>query len=281
MNQKQSEKTSYKNISLYDEDNYSHVVPGLIYIETSVPGVGVYKSYLNSKTKGCSCSSVCEPGSCACLLASGIKSSLDTVPIYLKRTYPIFECHMDCCRCSDLCSNKLTQSGPRHGLSIKHFGEKGFGVITEIDVPYGSFLCEYAGEYIGEEEAKRRLGTLRSTDPNYILFLREHIGYDSTSEFEMTIIDPTTIGNIGRYINHSCDPNSRLIPVRSHNMTPIAALFAIREIKAGEEITYSYNDYGLDLETARVPREKVFQSVKRCLCVSPKCKKYLPLNLSF
>ncbi|KAB7496650.1 putative histone-lysine N-methyltransferase set-23 [Armadillidium nasatum] len=244
MNQKHSEKTSYKNISLYDEDNYSHVVPGLIYIETSVPGVGVYKSYLNSKTKGCSCSSVCEPGSCACLLASGFKSSVDTVPIYLKRTYPIFECHVDCCRCSDLCSNKLTQSGPRHGLSIKHFGEKGFGVITEIDVPYGSFLCEYAGEYIGKEEAKRRLGTLR------------------------------------RYINHSCDPNSRVIPVRSYNMTPIAALFAIREIKAGEEITYSYNEYGLEIETATVPREKVFHSVKRCLCVSPKCKKYLPLNLS-
>ena len=43
-----------------------------------------------------------------------------------------------------------------------------------------------------------------------------------------------------RYINHSCEPNLEIRPVRSASMVPVAALFARRAIEDGEELTFSY-----------------------------------------
>ena len=38
------------------------------------------------------------------------------------------------------------------------------------------------------------------------------------------------IGNIGRYLNHSCDPNLSLVTVRSSCMVPHIALFTNRAV---------------------------------------------------
>ena len=56
----------------------------------------------------------------------------------------------------------------------------------------------------------------------------------------LTQIDATKYGNLARFINHCCDPNclaqSNLILDKKHII-----LYAKRNIKAGEEITYDYN----------------------------------------
>ena len=56
-----------------------------------------------------------------------------------------------------------------------------------------------------------------------------------------TYVDPTYRRNIGRYINHSCDPNLVMLPVRVNNNKLKLALFAFRDIKTGEELCYSYS----------------------------------------
>ena len=53
------------------------------------------------------------------------------------------------------------------------------------------------------------------------------------------VVDATLVGNAGRFINHSCDPNcaSRIIQVEGAKHIVI---FAERPIEAGEELTYDY-----------------------------------------
>ena len=38
------------------------------------------------------------------------------------------------------------------------------------------------------------------------------------------------IGNIGRYLNHSCEPNLEMVTIRSSSMVPHLALFTNRDV---------------------------------------------------
>src|SRR4030095_822848 len=53
-------------------------------------------------------------------------------------------------------------------------------------------------------------------------------------------IDGTTLRNKARYINHSCDPNCETLQTQR-----AIWIMALRDIKAGEELTYNYG-YGLE-----------------------------------
>lgn len=74
------------------------------------------------------------------------------------------------------------------------------------------------------------------------------------------IIDATT-GSIARFVNHSCNPNCRMVKwIVGGN--PRMALFAgDRPIMTGEELTY---DYKFDPFSAK--------NVQRCLCGEPNCR---------
>ena len=61
-------------------------------------------------------------------------------------------------------------------------------------------------------------------------------------EFEqvVTCIDATHDSGFGRLVNHSCDPNMTLIPVRIGDIIPQICMFATRNIEAHEELGYNY-----------------------------------------
>ena len=81
-----------------------------------------------------------------------------------------------------------------------------------------------------------------------------------------------TYDNLPRYINHSCDANLALHIVRVETFSPPkVALVAVRDIKAGEELTF---DYGTENSTSRVDDAR-----KECLCGSEKCRKFMPLHI--
>lgn len=48
------------------------------------------------------------------------------------------------------------------------------------------------------------------------------------------------MGGDGRFVNHSCEPNCEMQKWSVHGL-PRMALFASRDIKPGEELTYDYN----------------------------------------
>lgn len=135
----------------------------------------------------------------------------------------IYECNT-LCSCPSFCHNRLVQFGPRKYLEIIDCSSTGkrFGLTTKKDIPKGGFICEYAGEIISQEEAKirHRLND-NSNKMNYIICLNE-FSTDSINDSNCikTYIDAGHISNIGRYLNHSCDPNCELISIRINEIIP-------------------------------------------------------------
>lgn len=179
----------------------------------------------------------------------------------------IYECH-DSCDCNG-CFNKLVQFGPREGLKVQHFTSKGLGLVSTTFIKKGSFVCEYAGEVLTKSEATRRdKKNLAENKMNYIFCLNEINSV--TSATTQTFVDPSLKGNIGRYINHSCDANCDIISTRVDSVIPKIAIFANRNIPQFTEITFNYGTDGkLNIERK-----------KHCNCNSYNCKLYLP-NFSF
>lgn len=63
-------------------------------------------------------------------------------------------------------------------------------------------------------------------------------------EEDIYIMDAMTQGNIGRYLNHSCDPNVFVqnVFVESHDIRfPTIAFFTMKYVAAGEELCWNYN----------------------------------------
>jgi hypothetical protein len=70
----------------------------------------------------------------------------------------IFECNSNCkCKnCIDKpCQNSIVQRGLRQDLQLFKTFKKGWGVRTMSDIPFGAFICIYAGIVRSEDEAER------------------------------------------------------------------------------------------------------------------------------
>lgn len=262
----------------------------LQYSPDNVQGPGCSVDPTEVNLPGCSChSDSCCPGSCSCLETYGQAYDTSGKLQNLIRTdsysSPVFECNA-LCTCSDVCSNRVVQRGLRLKLEVFCTENKGRGVRTLEVIPNGAFVCEYAGEVISFVEARRRQLAQKSMDFNYIIAVREHAGNGSTTE---TFVDPAAVGNVGRFINHSCQPNLIMLPVRVHSVLPRLALFASQSIDVQEELTFDYSG-GYHNQT---PEEMSTQSDaasqvsgtdglmrKKCHCGAKNCAQSLPLDLS-
>lgn len=136
----------------------------------------------------------------------------------------LYECSQYC-TCPSDCLNRLVQFGPRRNLCISDFSHlhKQFGLITTKPIPEGGFVCEYAGELLTKEEAVRRQQENDVENRmNYIICLNEHseAANDDDLNCLQTFIDPSQVGNIGRYLNHSCEPNCEILSVRIDGPIP-------------------------------------------------------------
>ena len=121
---------------------------------------------------------------------------------------PILECNDNCDCEAARCDNRLVQAGPCTDLTVLQVEAKGWGVLTTRDLHQGQFVCEYAGEVIGEEEARARWRRqLQLQLSNYIMVVRE---YSGTSLASKTFIDPT-----GNTENNACEPVPVLIQCHS------------------------------------------------------------------
>ncbi|GAB4858033.1 Mn(2+) transporter atx2 [Ancistrocladus abbreviatus] len=126
----------------------------------------------------------------------------------------------------------------------------GFGIFAKQPHRAGDMVIEYTGELVRPSIADRR----------------EHLIYNSlvgpgTYMFRVDderVIDATRAGSIAHLINHSCEPNcySRVITV---NGDEHIIIFAKRDIKQWEELTYDYRFFSID---ERLP----------CYCGFPRCR---------
>uniref|UniRef100_A0A803LHI2 Histone-lysine N-methyltransferase ASHH2 n=1 Tax=Chenopodium quinoa TaxID=63459 RepID=A0A803LHI2_CHEQI len=151
------------------------------------------------------------------------------------------ECVQGTCPCGDLCSNQLFQKQQYAMLSWFRCGKKGYGLQVLENISEGKFLIEYVGEVLDLQSYEAR-------QKDYAAKGHKHFYFMTLNGNE--VIDASAKGNLGRFVNHSCDPNCRT--------------------EKGEELTFDYNYV------------RVFgAAAKKCHCGSRKCRGYIggdPLN---
>ncbi|XP_077132962.1 histone-lysine N-methyltransferase SETMAR [Ranitomeya variabilis] len=252
--------------------------PRFQYSAELVAGPGAELDPSEVTVQGCECQEPhCTPGECACL-PHGENYCHHRL---LSAQKPVLECNV-LCRCGDSCANRETQRGLQYQLHVRPVPGKGWGLCTLESVPSGRFVCEYAGEVLGPEEARRRIRVQDPESNNYIIAVREHLHSGHVLE---TFVDPTYVGNIGRFLNHSCQPNLVMVPIRTHSMVPRLALFAARDIQAGEELCYDYSGMAFNFTPdserqsgRRHGTESSGSQRKKCLCGTAPCSGYLPYD---
>jgi SET domain-containing protein len=129
-------------------------------------------------------------------------------------------------------------------LRIKR-SRTGRGVFTFEDIPRGACVIEYTGRPATEAEMQANKG-------KYLFW---------TSDSSM--IDGNIAGNKARFINHSCAPNCE-VDIRKRRVY----IFALRNIEAGEELTYDYGD------------EYFYDHIKPIGCLCTKCAPKINKNRS-
>lgn len=175
------------------------------------------------------------------------------------------ECDPESCPCGmDRCRNQAFQGHQYAPLELFWTGrEKGFGLRTLRDLPVGAFVIEYVGEVIkqGEFEARTAKSSSSSGTPHYFTM---NAGPD-------VIIDATRRGNLARFINHSCSPNSVTQKWLVQGATRIG-IFTLRPVKSGEEITFDYKFIRFGYHPlALICR----QTAQICVCGEPNCKGFI------
>ncbi|XP_057773185.1 histone-lysine N-methyltransferase ASHH2-like [Salvia miltiorrhiza] len=164
------------------------------------------------------------------------------------------ECVRGTCPCGELCSNQQFQKRTYAKLKWLRCGKKGFGLQSLQDISEGQFLIEYIGEVLD-------VHTHEARQKEYALQGHKHFYFMTLNGSE--VIDACAKGNLGRFINHSCDPNCRTEKWMVNGEVCVG-LFAVRDIKKGEEVTFDYNYV------------RVFgAAAKKCVCGSPNCRGYI------
>ncbi|KAL1561204.1 [histone H3]-lysine(4) N-trimethyltransferase [Salvia divinorum] len=164
------------------------------------------------------------------------------------------ECVRGTCPCGERCSNQQFQKRTYAKLKWLRCGKKGFGLQSLQEISEGQFLIEYIGEVLD-------VHTHEARQKEYALQGHKHFYFMTLNGSE--VIDACSKGNLGRFINHSCDPNCRTEKWMVNGEVCVG-LFAIRDIKKGEEVTFDYNYV------------RVFgAAAKKCVCGSPNCRGYI------
>ncbi|CAA0840805.1 Unknown protein [Striga hermonthica] len=164
------------------------------------------------------------------------------------------ECVRGTCPCGELCSNQQFQKRKYAKLRWFRCGKKGFGLQALQDISQGQFLIEYVGEVLDMRAYETR-------QKEYALQGHRHFYFMTLNGSE--VIDACAKGNLGRFINHSCDPNCQTEKWMVNGEVCVG-LFAVRDIKKGEEVTFDYNYV------------RVFgAAAKKCVCGSPNCRGYI------
>ncbi|CAI0609229.1 unnamed protein product [Linum tenue] len=164
------------------------------------------------------------------------------------------ECVHGTCPCGDLCSNQQFQRQTYANMRWDRCGKKGFGLRMQEDISKGHFLIEYVGEVLDMRAYEAR-------QKEYAAKGHKHFYFMTLDGSE--VIDACAKGNLGRFINHSCDPNCRTEKWVVDGEICIG-LFALRNIKKDEELTFDYNYV------------RVFgAAAKKCYCGSAQCRGYI------
>ncbi|KAF2962904.1 hypothetical protein GQX73_g10666 [Xylaria multiplex] len=159
------------------------------------------------------------------------------------------ECVDRNCNCGNECQNQRFQRKQYADVSVIKTEKKGFGLRANTDIQAHEFIFEYIGEVINEPTFRRRAIQYDKEGIRHFYFMSL-----TKNEF----VDATKKGNLGRFCNHSCNPNCYVDKWVVGNKLRMG-IFAGRRIQPGEELVFNYNvdRYGADPQP--------------CYCGEPNC----------
>jgi hypothetical protein len=162
------------------------------------------------------------------------------------------ECVGDCA-CGTACQNQRFQRKQYADVAVIKTEKKGYGLRANSELKPGDFIFEYIGEVIDERTFRRRM---IQYDEDGI----KHFYFMSLTKGEF--VDATKKGNLGRFCNHSCNPNCFVDKWVVGDKLRMG-IFAERKIKAGEELVFNYNvdRYGAEPQP--------------CYCGEPNCSGFI------
>ncbi|ODM89038.1 Histone-lysine N-methyltransferase eggless, partial [Orchesella cincta] len=243
----------------------------------------------------CSCTDNCKgKSSCSCWNATTAgkpSGTLTPAKAYGNRRLQqaiiggIYECS-SVCSCKLTCHNRVVQCGMTWPLQIFKTAKKGWALRALHDIPEGSFVCTYTGEVLSDKEADEvNLSRISKTHGGFYMAALNHEEEDDEKkkpsdrkmmklepidvpfprEGDTHVVDGRAKGNVGRFINHSCDPNLFMqnVFIDSHDPRfPHLAFFTACLVKAGSELVFDYN-----YKQGSCPGTEMI-----CVCDSPYCR---------
>ncbi|CAF4820529.1 unnamed protein product [Rotaria socialis] len=253
--------SNFSQVLVQDLQTFIGHIPTALYIDSCLIQA-TDEEQEDEQYDGCSCSLNDTCAECSCSNRFGINyNSLNCLNI--NKTGPVFECNSEC-RCSfELCQNRVSQKDDQcNNVEIISTPNKGSGVISRKSILHpGTYIGEYVGEVLSENEAHRRILATENYEHNYLLLYNEH----QSGKIIKTFIDARYYGNWTRFINHSCNPNLHIVPIRIDQPTPPRlAFFTLREVQDNEELSYSYGTM-IDEKHS-----------KPCHCSSSSCTGFMP-----
>ncbi len=111
-------------------------------------------------------------------------------------------------------------------ITVRRSRIEGRGVFAREPIAEGARIIEYTGERITSAEADAGADDDDPSRPHHTLFF--YIDDD-------TVIDGSRGGSEAGFVNHSCDPNCEIVIARRR-----VYIHSLRDIAAGEELTYDY-----------------------------------------
>lgn len=141
------------------------------------------------------------------------------------------ECSAADGNCGGGCQNQRFQRREYAGVSVIRTDKKGYGLRSNSTLRAHDFIFEYIGEVINEPTFRRRMLQYDHEGIKHFYFMSLN-----KSEF----VDATKKGNLGRFCNHSCNPNCYVDKWVVGDKLRMG-IFALRAIQEGEELVFNYN----------------------------------------
>ena len=163
------------------------------------------------------------------------------------------ECVDQECSCGAACQNQRFQLKQYAAVSVIQTEKKGYGLQANTALQAHDFIYEYIGEVINEPVFRRRMIQYDNEGIKHFYFMSLQNG---------VFVDATRKGNLGRFCNHSCNPNCYVDKWVVGDKLRMG-IFAKRDVKAGEELVFNYNvdRYGADPQP--------------CYCGEPNCTGFI------
>ncbi len=148
---------------------------------------------------------------------------------------------------------EMYERGQNELCDVRNSEIHGRGVYASEDIEKETQIIEYIGEYVEKDESEKRAWDQAA--------VAEEMGDAAVYIFTLDKkwdIDGNVPWNNARLINHSCEPNCEAWIEEDQIF-----IYALRDIKKGEELTF---DYGFDIEC---------YEDHPCCCGSESCVGYI------